>query len=66
LAEDAYTDSTVLRRPDIPLNNPFQQLFEFARPGSKLCFDGASPHASSALVPYERLRGWCQHNRVST
>jgi len=25
----------------------------------KTCFDGASPHASGALVPYERLRGWC-------
>src|SRR2546421_10667298 len=24
----------------------------------KTCFDGASPHASGALVPYERLRGW--------
>jgi len=27
--------ATVLRRPDIPRNNPFQRLFEFAQPGSK-------------------------------
>jgi hypothetical protein len=41
--------ATILKPPEIPLNNPFQRLFEFAQPGSSFVLSGVPNRTSYEL-----------------